>query len=64
MMRYFEKLRIQLLCYKSEETAATAIEYGLLVALISIFIMGAVLAIGADLEGFYIQLLDSISSVY
>ncbi|MCK5384827.1 MAG: Flp family type IVb pilin [Alphaproteobacteria bacterium] len=64
MTRYLNRLRLQLLCYKRDETAATAIEYGLLVAFISIFIIGAVLAIGGSLDGFFIELESLISSVY
>jgi len=64
MMHYLRKLWAWLLCYGCQETAATAIEYALLVAFIAVFIIGAVLAIGGSLEGFYEQLEALISSVY
>lgn len=63
-MYYLRKLWGQLLCYKRQETAATAIEYALLVAFIAVFIIGAVLSIGGSLEGFFEELEALISSVY
>ncbi len=54
---------MKILCCGRQETAATAIEYALLVAFIAVFIIGTVLAIGGSLEGFFQELNDLISSV-
>ncbi len=63
-MHCLRELWLQLLCYRRQETAATAIEYALLVAFIAVFIIGAVLAIGGSLDSFFIELEALISSVY
>ena len=36
-----------------EDTGATAVEYGLIVGLIAVVIIGAVLALGGTLNGFF-----------
>ncbi|MCK5375063.1 MAG: Flp family type IVb pilin [Alphaproteobacteria bacterium] len=51
------------LCYGREENAATAIEYGMLIALIAIAVMVTVLAIGGKLEVFLNEIHTYISSV-
>ena len=58
-----KKSGVLFLRYLRENTGATAIEYALLVAFISVFIIGAVLAIGGDLEAFYTTILDYLNSV-
>ncbi len=63
MARYLRNLWFCFLRYKREENAATMVEYGVLVAFISIFIMGTVLAIGDSMEGYYNIILDYILSV-
>lgn len=49
--------------YRQEELGATAVEYGLLIALISFTIMAVVFSIGEDLEGFFLTLKNYIASV-
>ncbi|MFP4385884.1 MAG: Flp family type IVb pilin [Alphaproteobacteria bacterium] len=42
--------------YGSEEKAATAIEYGLIIAAIAIVILLTVFAIGGDIFGFFTEI--------
>lgn len=49
--------------YRQEESGATAVEYGLLIALISFTIMAVVFSIGEDLEGLFLTLKNYIASV-
>lgn len=46
---------------KMEERGATAVEYGLLVALIAAVIVGAVVILGGKLDGAFDKVNDSIN---
>lgn len=48
---------------KMEERGATAVEYGLLVALIAAVIVGAVVILGGKLNGAFDTVNDSLASV-
>lgn len=48
--------------YKKEEAGATAIEYGLIVALISVAIITIIFLIGEDIEGLFLTILGYIES--
>jgi|GEM_PF-2838355 len=63
MVRYLKNMQFLFLCYKRQETAATAVEYGLIIAFISTVIMVTVMAIGGHLEGFFNTIHEYISSV-
>lgn len=43
MLRYFKN-------FKSDESGATAIEYGLIAALVAVVLVGALTALGTDLS--------------
>ncbi|MBU2696661.1 Flp family type IVb pilin [Nocardioides sp. WV_118_6] len=45
---------------KSDERGATAVEYGLLVALIAIAIIAAVTLLGGNLSGLFDKVADSV----
>ena len=47
---------------KSDERGASAVEYGLLVALIAVVIIGAVFALGGQLNGIFGDAGNAISS--
>ncbi|CAL9914305.1 pilus assembly protein Flp/PilA [Candidatus Liberibacter solanacearum] len=46
-----------------DESGATAIEYGLLVALVAVAIIGSVSSLGTRLAGTFKKILDSIPEV-
>jgi pilus assembly protein Flp/PilA len=45
---------------RSEDEGATAVEYGLMVALIAIVIIGAVTAVGTGLNGLFTQVAGAL----
>ena len=49
---------------QADETGATAVEYGLIAALVALALLGGLKALGADLAGLPLQLIvDAIQSV-
>lgn len=48
-----EKKMEKLIRFFKDEEGATAVEYGLMVALIAVIIIGAVTAVGENLSGVY-----------
>ena len=48
---------------KRDERGATAVEYGLMVALIAVVIIGAVTMLGGNLERMFQDVSDSITAV-
>ncbi|MDT7710976.1 MAG: pilus assembly protein Flp/PilA [Pseudonocardiales bacterium] len=54
-------VRIRLSAYASKERGASAVEYGLLVALIAIAIIVAVSLLGTNLSGIFDKTANSIS---
>jgi len=48
---------------KRDERGATAVEYGLMVALIAVVIIGAVTALGGNLKGMFESVSGSIDAV-
>ncbi len=59
MVCYLKKLGLRFL---RDESAATAVEYGLLIGFISVAIVITVFAIGEDIEGFFTVIHEYISS--
>ncbi len=53
-------LRTYLRALVKSERAATAVEYGIMVALIAVVIIGAVTAIGLALQGTFDSVADSL----
>lgn len=51
MLKLITKAQARLNSLRDEETGATAIEYGLIAALIAVVIIGAVTAVGTALTG-------------
>jgi pilus assembly protein Flp/PilA len=47
--------------FASDESGATAIEYGLLAALIAVVIIGAVKAVGTNLSGKFTDVANNLS---
>jgi len=47
--------------FASDESGATAIEYGLLAALIAVVIIGAVKAVGTNLSGKFTNVANNLS---
>jgi pilus assembly protein Flp/PilA len=54
-------VRIRLTAMARTERGASAVEYGLLVALIAVFIIGAVTLLGGSLKGIFTKTAGSIS---
>lgn len=52
-----------LMCFIQGKVASTAVEYGLLVAFISLLILATVFSIGDDIRGFLTEIHDYIASV-
>lgn len=48
---------------RRDDRGATAVEYGLMVALIAIVIIGAVAALGGALDGIFQQAADEVGGV-
>jgi pilus assembly protein Flp/PilA len=59
MTKAIAKLQTQLTTRRSEE-GATAVEYGLMVALIAIVIIAAVIVLGDNLSSLFSEVADSI----
>ena len=53
MLKAYTRARAYINSLRSEEDGATAVEYGLLVALIAAAIIAAVLALGGTLNGVF-----------
>ncbi len=47
--------------FSREETGATAVEYGLIVGLIAVVIIGAVALLGGTLSGFFTTINDKLA---
>ena len=47
--------------FRSDESGATAIEYGLLAALISVVIIGAVKLVGSNMSGKFNQIASNLT---
>lgn len=47
----------------TSEKGATAVEYGLMVALIAVFIIGAVALVGTSLDAIFTDVSDSLGGV-
>ncbi|CAN5396122.1 hypothetical protein BH10ACT10_BH10ACT10_23430 [soil metagenome] len=62
MIEAVEYLRIQLAAKCKTERGASAVEYGLLVALIAIIIIVAVTLLGKNLSGIFNKTANSINS--
>jgi pilus assembly protein Flp/PilA len=62
MNEAIQYLRIQLAGKKASEKGASAVEYGLLVALIAIVIIVAVTALGTKLSALFQHTADSLKS--
>ena len=56
MLRYIVKIQTKL----NEDRGATAVEYGLMVALIAVAIIGTVTALGTGLNGLFTQITGSL----
>ena len=56
MLRYIAKLHLRL----SEDRGATAVEYGLMVALIAAVIIGVVTTLGTSLQGVFQDVVDAL----
>ena len=48
-------------CFLKDESGATAIEYGLIAALISVAAIAAMTAVGGSLQGTFTQVSNSLS---
>ena len=48
--------------FRKDEDGATAIEYGLIAALIAVVIIGAVSTLGTDLTGIFEDVSDALNS--
>jgi pilus assembly protein Flp/PilA len=62
MIEAIEYLRIRLAAAAKTERGASAVEYGLLVALIAIIIIVAVSLLGSNLSGIFNKTANSIGS--
>ena len=60
MIEAVEYIRIQLAAKAKTERGASAVEYGLLVALIAVFIIGAVTLLGGKLSAIFTKSATSI----
>ena len=56
MLRYIAKLQTKL----NQDRGATAVEYGLLVALIAAVIVGVVATLGTQITGAFQQVVDAL----
>jgi len=59
-MKLFTDIQARLNSLRSEDDGATAVEYGLMVALIAVVIIGAVTAIGVALNDSFTDVSDSL----
>jgi pilus assembly protein Flp/PilA len=62
MIETFEYIKIRLAAVAKTERGASAVEYGLLVALIAIIIIVAVSLLGSNLSGIFNKTANSIGS--
>ena len=62
MIEAFEYIKIRLTAMAKTERGASAVEYGLLVALIAIIIIVAVTLLGKNLSGIFTKTANSIGS--
>jgi pilus assembly protein Flp/PilA len=62
MIEAIEYLRIRLAAQAKSDRGASAVEYGLLVALIAIIIIVAVTLLGSNLSGIFNKTANSINS--
>ena len=53
-------ITLMLIGRKDEEKGATAVEYGLMVALIALVIIGAVTLLGGSLSSLFVTISDSV----
>ena len=58
MLRFIAKVQTTL----NDERGATAVEYGLMVALIAVFIIGAVQVLGTSLDGLFRSIAGTIAA--
>ncbi|TFB48962.1 Flp family type IVb pilin [Cryobacterium tagatosivorans] len=59
-MKFYTKVQALLNSMRTEEEGATAVEYGLMVSLIAVIIIGAVGAIGLALQGTFQGVADTL----
>jgi pilus assembly protein Flp/PilA len=59
MLKHFVKFQVRAIQLRNER-GATAVEYGLMVALIAVVIIGAVAAIGTQLNGKFTDVKNAI----
>lgn len=52
-MKFYTQLQARLNSLRSDEEGATAVEYGLIVSLIAVFIIAGVSAVGINLLGLF-----------
>ena len=63
MVQLAKKLGQKVASFAADDSGATAIEYGLIVSLIAIVIMGAVISSGSSLNGLFTKVSTTIGSV-
>jgi pilus assembly protein Flp/PilA len=62
ILRVFAEISSALLKPRDDDRGATAVEYGLMVALIAIVIIGAVTLLGGNLSGLFNKVATSVHS--
>lgn len=60
MLSLFNTLHLWVLSHKDNEKGATAVEYGLMVSLIAVFIIGAVTLVGEQLYALFTTVAGSL----
>lgn len=61
MLRYFTVLQSVLAKPLEKDEGATAVEYGLMVLLIALFIIGSVTVVGTNLDAFFTTAGDELA---
>ena len=64
MLRQLVKFQIAVQSKLDSERGATAVEYGLMVALIAVFIIGAVRVLGTSLDGLFRSVGATITATF
>ena len=59
-MKFYTKIQALMNSMRKDEEGATAVEYGLMVSLIAVVIIGAVAAIRTNLSGMFEGIADQI----
>ena len=63
MLKAYSRIAARINSLRSEEDGATAVEYGLIVALIAAVIVGVVAVLGTTLNGIFVGVEDQIDGV-